>query len=129
MVVGTSPQDVVVVQVTAEDAVNLGGFQFNLSYDPRLMQVEDVMLGDLLGSSGRSTVALGPVIDHRIGLLGFGGFSYGEAGGAQGKGTLATIVLRPLNKGRGRLVLSQVQLADTQAQPLAAASVRLEMQQ
>jgi len=66
-VVGIDPADSVVgpgdtftVQVVIEEATDLGGFQFGLVYDPAIVQVRDVKVGGLLGSTGRSVVPVRP---------------------------------------------------------------------
>ena len=104
--------------VEIEDAVDLGGFQLALTFDPAVIQADDVTLGDFLGGTGRSVSALGPEIDNAAGRATFGGFSFGDRAGASGDGTLATITLRAQGSSSTQLELDDVQLVDTRGQPL-----------
>jgi PKD repeat protein len=110
--------------VAVQDVVDLGSFEFDLAFDPALMRVDDVALGDLLGSTGRSVGELGPSIDNAAGTLTYGGFSFGTPAGPTGDGTLAVITYTTLiTPGVSPLDLSNVQLSDTDATPLPVASV------
>ena len=64
-----------------EEARDLGGFQFDLVYDPAIVQVKEVDLGGFLGSTGRGTVPVGPEIDNQLGTVSFGAASFGEQEG------------------------------------------------
>jgi hypothetical protein len=55
-----------------------------------------VTLGDFLGSTGRSTVPLGPFVDNSAGTVRYGALSFGAPAGPDGSGTVATVVLRAL---------------------------------
>ena len=111
------------VEVWIDGAVDLGGFEFYMSFDPSLVQiVEDppgtyhVALGPFLLSTGRDGGALGPTVDNTAGTLQFGGFSFGDEAGAAGSGLLATITLEGVGLGTSALHLYDVQVLDTQAQ-------------
>ncbi|QTA91707.1 InlB B-repeat-containing protein [Desulfonema magnum] len=79
-------------EVVIENVTKLGGFQFDLNYDDAIVTVEDVVLGDFLGSTGRRI--WDPVfktIDNDHGTLTFGAFSLPPGEGASGNGPLAII--------------------------------------
>ena len=95
-----------------EGATDIGGFQMDLLFDPATVQVEDVVLGDLLGSNGRESVLLGPVMDNEMGALAFGGFSFGEQPRASGDGVLAVLAVRALEAGNSSLVMDKVMITD-----------------
>ena len=95
---------------------DLGGFQFGLSHNPIAVHVDGATLGDFLGSGGRSTAAVGPVIDNESGHVTFAGFSYGDVPGASGDGVLATLSLTALGPGATALTLEEVQVLDTKGQ-------------
>ena len=101
------------VDVQIQDVSDLAAFQFDVTYDPAVVHVDDVTLGAFLGSGGRNTAALGPDIDNGTGRVAFGGFSYGTGSGAEGSGTLATITFSPQATGTTSLTLTNVQLRDT----------------
>jgi hypothetical protein len=102
--------------VTVEGAEDLGGYQFDLTYDPEMVQVDDAALGAFLGSTGRNTGPLGPEIDNGTGAVRFGAFSYGEEVGPYGDGVLAVVTYTTqLTPGETSLALTGVQLLDTTA--------------
>jgi len=74
--------------------------------------VDSVELGEFLGSTGRSVVALGPILDKKAGWLRFGAYSYGAEPGATGDGVLATVVLRG-RAGQALAELSELRMTDT----------------
>jgi hypothetical protein len=110
-----APGEEFLVQVVIEDGENLGGFQFDLVYDPSVLEVKDAALGDFLGSTGRSVLPLGPEVDDQDGTTVFGAASFGEPPGADGSGVLATITCVARGAGSSALQLRDVQVLDTQA--------------
>lgn len=101
--------------IAITQATDLGGFEFDLLFNPEVITVTGMHLGDFLGRSGRPTVPLGPA-GVGIGRLVFGGFSYGEQEGASGWGSLATLELRLLKDAETVLRLDEVQLVTSQAE-------------
>jgi hypothetical protein len=110
------PGDVFTVQVMADEATDVGGFEFTLTFNGEVLSVEETELGPFLGSTGRSAQALGPAIDQAAGSLAFGGFSYGAAPGATGGGMVAHIRLRAVAAGSSTLLLSAGRFTDTRGQ-------------
>jgi subtilisin family serine protease len=110
------------VAALLDGAVDLGGFEFELRYDPGVVSVERVVMGDLLGSSGREVYSLGPQVDEGAGRLLFGGFSVGAAPGASRGGILAEITFRAQRDGDPALELGAAQLisAGGDSQPVTA---------
>lgn len=111
------------VDVLVEDAVNLGSFQFDVLYDPDLVEVKTVQLGDFLGQTGRQPNPLGPRTD-RPGDTAFGAFTLGGADqrGPDGGGRLATLQLVGKRAGTASLRLDRVQATDPQGRPIALAA-------
>ncbi len=111
------------VDVLVEDAVNLGSFQFDVLYDPDLVEVKTVQLGDFLGQTGRQPNPLGPRTD-RPGDTAFGAFTLGVADqrGPDGGGRLATLQLVGKRAGTASLRLDRVQATDPQGRPIALAA-------
>ena len=104
------------VAVKIEGAVDLGGFQLAMNFDPAVVQVDDVTLGNFLGSTGRSTVPLGPEIDNDTGTMRLNAFSFGDLQGPDGDGALASLTLTAQETGSSPLILENVQVADTGGQ-------------
>lgn len=103
------------VQVMIEEANDLGAFQFDLTYDPSILQVEEATLGDFLGSTGRSMVPVGPEVDNAKGRVTFGAISFGSGPGPSGVGVLATIAFVAQGEGSSAVELREVQILDTAA--------------
>jgi hypothetical protein len=104
-----------VVQVMIEEANNLGAFQFNLIYDPSVLQVTQTALGAFLESTGNSAVAIGPEVNNTEGKVTFGAISFGNAAGPSGRGVLATITCVVQGEGSTALGLQEVHVMDTAA--------------
>jgi len=109
--------DVFTVEVWIANVVDLGGFEFELNYDPTVVHVSDAELGDFPASTGRSWFPLGPEIDNAVGWMSFGGGSFGAEPGAQGMGIIAVITLQAVGEGSSALGLAEVQVTDTAGVP------------
>jgi hypothetical protein len=109
------PEESFTVSVSIEYVADLGAFQFSLRYDPALLQVTDVTLGDLLGSTGRSLIDIPVVVDHESGRVTVAGASYGSAPGPNEDGLLADVTLTARRHGKGDLWLENVKVLDTDA--------------
>ncbi|MBC8262650.1 MAG: hypothetical protein H8E47_00810 [Anaerolineales bacterium] len=104
-----------VVQVVIEEADNLGAFQFNLVYDPSILQVTEASLGDFLESTGNPAITTGPEVNNAEGRVTFWAVSLGNAPGPSGAGVLATITCIAQGEGGSDLELQDVQVLDTAA--------------
>ncbi len=109
---GDPGQDVS-VQVVIEDVETLGFFQFDLTFDPAVVRVKTVALGEYLGSTGRDTNGVGPLIDNDQGLLTFGAFSVGDQAGPSGDGLLAVVTLTGVADGVSPLDLANIKVLTT----------------
>jgi len=102
------------VTVVITDVTDLGGFQFDLKYDPALLQVNTVTLGDFLGSTGRTAYLA--LFDNE-GSKTVVGYTLRDGRGPDGHGVLANIVLTAQKVGEGSLQLENVKVADTELPP------------
>lgn len=112
------------VQVMIENVTDLGYFQFTLEYDPGVVLAKGAVLGDFLGSTGRSTSGLGPRFDNSKGTLTFGGFSFGTPKGPDGKGVLAEVTFTGLARGVSPLRLKNVLVSDSNNQSIKGFTVQ-----
>jgi|GEM_PF-2574338 len=108
-----------VVQVIIEEAGDLGAFQFDLTYDSSILEVTEAVLGDFLGSTGRSValVPIGPEVNDAQGRVTLVGFSFGSGPGPSGTGVLAAITCIAQGEGSTVLGLQQVGVLDTAPGP------------
>jgi len=115
------------IEVMIEGARDLGAFQFELAYDPSIVQVKEVTVGDFLESTGRSVVPLGPQVDNVAGKVAFGAISFGTGPGPDRRGTLAVVTLMARGEGGTALDLRDVQVLDTggSPQPVTVEGARL----
>lgn len=99
--------------VVIEDAADLGGYEFRVSYDPTVVQAVSVEEGGYLGSTGRRTFSVSPEIDNEVGTVGFAAASMGGSAGPDGSGSLAVVTFEATGAGTTDLHLHQVFVADT----------------
>ena len=98
------------IEVHVSNAKNAGAFQFEITFDPTLVEIDSIQLGDFLPSTGRNVSPLGPRTEAGKAL--YGAFSFGDAAGPDGAGLLAIITLKTLRAGTTPLGLQNVQLLD-----------------
>ncbi|MCP4166260.1 MAG: hypothetical protein GY759_10245 [Chloroflexi bacterium] len=118
--------DTFTIQVQIENVQDLGFLQFELTYDPSIVSVQDVVLGPFLTEteSGRVFSAVGPQIDNEQGVLTGGAFSVGTEPGPDGSGVIFEITMTALSDGITALELPKpeviVQATDTRTIAVAA---------
>ena len=92
------------------------GVQFDLSYDPNILEVVNVYEGGYLKSDGRETFWVTPdfstagVVQHLAAVI------IGKGQGIGGEGAFATIEFRAKNPGRSQLTLSGVKMSNSNIQ-------------
>lgn len=111
------------IHVVADQAIDLGSFEFGLLFDPLVVNttVDDLALGPFLGSTGRATGELrregsshdgtGPV---------FAAYSYGEDNGPRGSGVLVVVEMSALVDGVTEISLDNPLVTDTEGNLLEA---------
>lgn len=110
------------VTFVVQNVTNLGGFEFTMTYDPAVVQVDSAALGGFLGSTGRTVFLVGPTIDNTAGLLHMGAASFGQQAGPSGNGLLATITLTPQASGSTSLGFQRLVITDVLGNPISAAA-------
>ena len=103
------------VRVMVEGAQDLSGFQFKLTYDPSVVEVEDAEVAGFLSSTGRVPIPLGPKVDNDGGAIVIGAATFGESSGPGGSGVLATVTFTAREEGSSALALEDVQVLDSAA--------------
>ena len=103
------------------DAKNLGAFEIELTYDPAILEAQEVERGPFLGSSGRTVSCIEPRLER--GFLRFVCVTLGPAPpGADGTGVLATFHFAVRGEGPSRIDFGRLALADPEGSLLSMTS-------
>jgi hypothetical protein len=105
--------DVFTVDLMVEGVEDLAGYEFSVAFDSDIVEVDGVVDGGFLGSTGRDPVPFPPDIDNEAGLLTFAAATMGTGPGPDGEGKLAVITLEAAGLGTSGLDLHEVTLFDT----------------
>jgi hypothetical protein len=100
------------VTVMIDEAHNLGAFQFDLLYITTTVTVDDVVVGDFLGSTDRTVFPVASIVNNETGKVTLGVITFGSTPGPNGTGELATITLTAQDVGVSPLDLQEVQVFD-----------------
>ena len=93
-VVQIAPGSTFTLTLNIEHAQDLAGYEFDLVYDPRMVEVTGVTPESFLQSTGRRVIFLGPRMDAKVGVVAFGAASYGQPPGVSGEGVLVSLQLK-----------------------------------
>ncbi len=99
------------VKIDVSDMVDMGAFQGELHFDPDMIEIKSVTLGDFLGQVNRQ-VTLATELDEKAGIVYLGAFSIGKAGAPNGGGTLVTVKFNTKGEGRSEVKLVNMLSAD-----------------
>jgi hypothetical protein len=101
-----------------QNASKVAGFQFDVGYDPSLLQVTNVVYGHILNGNDDAAYYNPPTIDNTAGKVrGILGVRTTE-GGLRIDGILATIVFKALRIGESVIELQNVKLSDRRGQEI-----------
>lgn len=101
------------LDVLVTDAADLYAFQFDIAFDPTLVQATGVQEGGFL-SAGGATSFLPGSIDNLVGTVSFtAGTLTGPEPGATGNGVVAHLSFQALAPGQGALSFGNVVLLDS----------------
>jgi len=107
------------VSVVVENVSNLGAFQFEMTFDPRILRLVEIKEGPFLGSSNRQVQCLSP--QKAEGSVSLACVTLGATpAGPDGSGELATITFDPVAEGSSPLRIQRLILTDPPAQLLPA---------
>ncbi|MGA2285073.1 MAG: carboxypeptidase regulatory-like domain-containing protein [Dehalococcoidia bacterium] len=98
------------VNVKIDNVTNLGSFQFDVVFDPAIVQLQSFAEGPFLKSTGRSTICSSS--DIAPGAKRYACASGGSQAGPNGSGVLATLTFSPVAAGTSAVDLANWSLAD-----------------
>ena len=98
------------IAIDVANVNDFGGFQATLRFDPDVIQVDNITVGDFLDSTGRQANPLVTEIDNTQGKVSLIAFTSGDTDGPIGNGTLAVVNFTPKRAGLSMLELDNVLL-------------------
>lgn len=116
--------DAFTLDVLVADAADLYAFQFDLAFDPTLVQVDTVAEGGFLSAGGQATSFMPGALDNLMGTVSFtAGTRVGPVPGATGDGLIVRLSFHALAPGQSDLSFGNVLLLDSALAELAATPV------
>jgi hypothetical protein len=98
------------IAIDVANVSDFGAFQATLKFNPKIIEVEDVVLGNFLDSTGRQTNPLVTEVDNTSGEISFVAYTSGDVAGPNGGGTLAVVTFASKQAGVSDLKLDSVLL-------------------
>ena len=112
--------DTFTLDLSAEDVIDLAGWQFDVAFDPTRLEAVEVNEGDFLKTDGGTTFFQEGTIDNTTGkITGLNATRFNEDG-ATGTGTLLSVTFLAKAEGETQLTLNDFQLGSTAGEPIAA---------
>ena len=112
--------DTFTLDINAEEVHDLAGWQFDVAFDPAVLEAVEVKEGDFLKIDGGATFFQRGTIDNGSGKIkGLSAASLSKDG-ASGRGTLLSVTLTAKSGGQTQLRLENFQLAAITGAPIAA---------
>ena len=112
--------DTFTVHISAEKVANLAGWQFDLTFNPDVLEVAEVSEGDFLKTSGGTTFFQQETIDNAAGeITGLTAALISE-GGVTGTGTLLSVTFLAKAGGESQITLHNFQLGSNTGEIIPA---------
>ena len=122
--VRVSVGDTFTLHLNAEDVVDLAGWQFDIAFNPDILETVEVKEGDFFKTEGANTFFKAGTIDNAEGTI--TGISAALIGnGVSGTGTLLSITFMAKSTGETLLKLSTIELGSTSAQVIPSGAPRI----
>ena len=114
-------EDTFTLDIRAENVIDFAGWQFDIVFDPAVLEAVEVNEGDFLKTDGGTTFFQEGTIDNTTGkIIGLNATRFNEDG-ATGTGTLLSVTFLAKAEGETQLTLNNFQLGSTIGEPIAAA--------
>ena len=105
--------DTFTLDIRAENVTDLAGWQFDIAFDPAVLEAISVTEGDFLKTDGGSTFFHGGSIDNAAGKIGGLTAAQLSGDGATGTGTLLQVTFKAKAAGETQLTLQNFQFGST----------------
>ena len=103
--------DIFTLDISAENVHDLAGWQFDIAFDPAVLEAIEVSEGDFLKPEGRTTFFKKGRIDNATGEIAKLSSAKLSEGGVSGTGTLLSVTFTAKTAGQTQLRLENFQLA------------------
>ena len=114
-----SPGDTFTINITVDpQGEAIYGAQYDLYFDPAVLQVVSQTGGDFLSQDGANTIEVANTFNNTAGKLEYGETRIGTSSGVSGAGVLARITFEAVGAGSTDLTLSNVLLSDPSPAPI-----------
>ena len=105
--------DTFTLRINAEEVTDLAGWQFDLTFDPDVLEAIEVNEGDFLKTGGETTFFQKGTVDNAEGKIAGVSSALISKSGVTGTGTLLSVVFSAKADGNSRLALHNFQLGST----------------
>ena len=112
--------DTFTLDIRAENVTDLAGWQFDIAFDPVVLEAIDMSEGDFLKTDGGTTFFQGGSIDNAAGKITGLSAARLSGGGASGTGTLLQVRFKAKSAGETELALQKFQFGSTTGDSIPA---------
>ena len=112
--------DTFTLEIRAEDIYNLAGWQFDIAFDPTMLEAVEVSEGNFLNPEGSATFFQEGRIDNATGKITKLSSARLSEAGVSGSGTLLSVTFTAKTAGQTQLRLDNFQLAAVTGTPITA---------
>ena len=114
-------EDTFTLDIRAENVFDLAGWQFDIAFDPAILEAVDVSEGDFLKTDGGTTFFQSGSIDNASGKITGLSAARLSAQGVTGTGTLLQVRFKAKSAGETELTLQKFQFGSTTGDSIPAA--------
>ena len=112
--------DTFTLNIHADNVSDLAGWQFDIAFDPIVLEAINVSEGDFLKTDGGTTFFQSGTIDNAAGKIGGLNAARISSGGVSGTGTLVQVTFKAKSAGETQLTLQNFQFGSTTGDPIPA---------
>ena len=113
-------EDTVTLDIRAENVFDLAGWQFDIAFDPTILEAVDVSEGDFLKTDGGTTFFQGGSIDNASGKITGLNAARLSGGGVSGTGLLLQVRFKAKAAGETQLALQNFQFGSVTGDSIPA---------
>jgi hypothetical protein len=111
--------------MNVENASDLFSVPLRITFDPKIVRLNDVTAGNLLTSDGKQILPLSKNIQNDTGEASVALTRVPGAGGVSGSGALVTFVFQAVGRGTANITFAEFALRNSQLQQAPAAVAAL----